>query len=194
MNEKPYHHGDLRNKLIEAGIELINEDGVKGFSLRKVAVKCDVSHTAPYSHFKNKDGLINAMGTHVTERFMEKLRASINGQENSSKAVSLLGRAYISFFTENPQYFQFLFYNSGIRINLDSDNADNYPPFRLFKATAYQMFCKIGLPEEEYQKTLLGLWSVVHGISSLLTNKEIQYSGDWCDVLTDNILFRRNES
>ena len=53
-----YHHGDLRNALIETGIKIINESGEEGLSLRKVAAKCNVSHAAPYAHFKDKDELI----------------------------------------------------------------------------------------------------------------------------------------
>lgn len=188
MKEKPYHHGDLRNKLIEAGIGLINEDGLKGFSLRKVAAKCNVSHAAPYSHFKDIDELIYAMGEHVTERFMDKMRTSIRGQENSLEATSLLGQAYISFFIENPQYFQFLFYHSGLTIDLDNDNANDYPPFALFRTTAYQMFHSIGLPEEAYTEKLIVLWSMVHGIASLLTNQGIRYSGDWIHVFINNCI------
>lgn len=191
MDNRPYHHGDLRNNLIEAGIDLINHKGMAGFSLRKVAAKCNVSHAAPYSHFKDIDELICAMGEHVTKQFMEKLNASMVGQEHSPQSISLLGRAYISFFIEHPQYFQFLFYNSGITIDLDNDNADNCPPFVLFRTTAYQMFRSIGLPEDEYLKTLITLWSMVHGISSLLTNKNTHYSGDWSDIFENNILFRR---
>lgn len=194
MDNKPYHHGNLRNNLIETGIELINCEGIQGFSLRKLAAKCNVSHAAPYSHFKDIDELICAMGEHVTKQFMEKLKEAMIGQEHSPQSISLLGRAYISFFIENPQYFQFLFYNSRITIDLDNDNADDYPPFVLFRTAAYQMFRSIRLPEDEYLKTLITLWSMVHGISSLLTNKNICYSGDWNDIFENNILFGRKHN
>ncbi len=182
VKEKPYHHGDLRNQLIEAGIQLINKDGIKSFSLRKVAAECSVSHTAPYSHFKNIDELIAAMGEHVTEQFMDTLRTSVQGKEGSHEAISLLGQAYIDFFIEHPQYFQFLYYHSGIIIDLDNYNSDNYPPFALFRTTAYEMFRSIGLPDEEYSHKLIALWSMVHGIASLLTNNGVRYSGNWRDV------------
>ncbi|MBU5671092.1 TetR/AcrR family transcriptional regulator [Paenibacillus brevis] len=184
MKEKPYHHGNLRNQLIEAGIELINEDGLKGFSLRKVATKCQVSHAAPYSHFKNIDELISAMGEHVTEQFMAKLLASIKGREDSREAVALLGQAYIAFFTDHPQYFSFLFYHSGLTIDLDHESPDDYPPFALFRKTAYRMFRRMGIPEGNDSQQLIALWSMVHGISSLLTNQGVRYSGDWSEVFT----------
>lgn len=184
MEVKPYHHGNLRNQLIESGIELINEDGLKGFSLRKVAVKCGVSHAAPYSHFKDVEDLVAAMGKHVTEQFTERLHAAIHGHEGTPDAIDLLGKAYISFFVENPQYFQFLFYHSGLTIDLDHESANNFPPFVLFRATAYQFFRSKNMPESEYSEKLIALWSTVHGIASLLTNNGIHYSGDWNAIFT----------
>lgn len=188
MKDIPYHHGDLRNKLIESGIVLISEDGVNGFSLRKVAAKCGVSHAAPYSHFKDIEELTHAMGAYVTERFMKKLSASIEGQKDNRMAVSSLGAAYVSFFSENPHYFQFLFYHSNLVVDLDCDENNDYPPFGLFKEIAYGAFRDIGLPKESYLNNLLALWSTAHGISSLLTNKGVHYSGNWSDVLESIIL------
>ena len=56
-----YHHGNLRQALIDAGIKIINENGEEALSLRKAAAACDVSHAAPYAHFKDKDELLEAI-------------------------------------------------------------------------------------------------------------------------------------
>lgn len=191
MKDKPYHQGDLRNKLIEVGIELINNDGVNNFSLRKVAAMCNVSNAAPYSHFKSKDELTRAISDHVTEQFMCSLHTAIEGQESSPEIMKLLGKAYISFFMDNPQYYQFIFYKSGIIIDLDNNNDDDYAPFQLFKQTAYQMFTSMGMPEERQLKTLIALWSLAHGIISLLTNKGVRYSGDWNEILAESFILGR---
>ena len=55
QQRQTYHHKDLRNALIETGIQLVSTEGVNAFSLRKVAAACGVSHAAPYSHFQNKE-------------------------------------------------------------------------------------------------------------------------------------------
>jgi len=187
VKKNSYHHGNLRNQLIEIGIEIINQEGLEHFSLRKVAAKCNVSHTAPYSHFKDIDSLISTMCDHVTEQFMNKLHSSVQHAENNLKAVSSLGQAYIDFFIENPQYFQFIFYHSGVDIDLDNISPNDYPPFALFRTTAYQMFEEIKLPQEKYSENLIILWSVVHGIASLSTNTGIQYSGNWSTVFSNII-------
>ena len=57
-----YHHGNLRQALIDAGIKIINESGEESLSLRKVAAECNVSHAAPYAHFNSKD--LSMVGKH----------------------------------------------------------------------------------------------------------------------------------
>ena len=74
MKHTAYHHKNLRNELIEKGIELVEEYGMQQLSLRKVAQACNVSHAAPYSHFKNKDDLILAMQSYITDQFTERLQ------------------------------------------------------------------------------------------------------------------------
>src|SRR6266487_3420785 len=63
---KPYHHGDLRYALIQAGLELLSEGGAAALDLRKVARKAGVSHAAPYRHFADKQALIAAINEEVS--------------------------------------------------------------------------------------------------------------------------------
>ena len=56
-----YHHGDLRNALVAAGLEILTQDGDKTLSLRKVARRAGVSHAAPYRHFSSKEALLTAI-------------------------------------------------------------------------------------------------------------------------------------
>ena len=74
MEKKPYHHKNLKNDLIEKGIELVNKNGINQLSLRKVAQACGVSHAAPYSHFSNKEELLQEMQLHITKKFTEVLK------------------------------------------------------------------------------------------------------------------------
>ena len=73
MDNKPYHHKELKKTLIETGLEFIDKYGEEKLSLRKIAEKCGVSSAAPYAHFKDKDDFINAVQQYIMDSFMDSL-------------------------------------------------------------------------------------------------------------------------
>lgn len=191
MSKKPYHHGDLRNSLIEAGIELINEEGAKGFSLRKVSALCGVSQAAPYSHFQDKEELLQAMQDYVTEQFMQVLEKEIKSYPNKKdpKVIVELGKSYVMFFINNPQYFTFLFSQPCMKVNLslDDEGIDNFPPFELLKSTVFNVFGESGMSKEKMEDTIISLWATVHGLASIATMKNVRYDKDWKTKIEDII-------
>jgi AcrR family transcriptional regulator len=191
MSNKPYHHGNLRNLLIEAGIELINQEGIKQFSLRKVATLCGVSHAAPYSHFQSKEELLKAMQDYVTERFMEVLENAIKScpDQKEQKVLVEMGKNYVMFFINNPQYFPFLFSQSSIEVNLslNGDGRSNFPPFELLKTIAFRVLGEAGMPKEKMEDTIIALWATVHGLASIATMKNVYYDKDWETKIEDII-------
>lgn len=183
MENKPYHHGDLRNSLIETGIELINMEGEKQFSLRKVSKLCGVSQAAPYSHFKDKEDLLKAMQEHVTNKFMEVLEEAVNcyPDKNDERAICQMGVNYVMFFVNHPQYFNFLFSHPCMEINLslDENEIKNYPPFEILKETVFNVFEGRGMSKEKMEEKIISLWATVHGLASIVTMKGVHYNKDW---------------
>jgi AcrR family transcriptional regulator len=191
MSNKPYHHGNLRNSLIEAGIELINQEGTKHFSLRKVSAICGVSQTAPYSHFQSKEDLLEAMQDHVTKQLMEVLENAIHScpDQNGPGVLIQMGKGYVMFFINNPQYFPFLFSQASMEINLslDDDGTRNFPPFELLKTIVFRIFGTAGMPKEKLEDTIISLWATVHGLASIATMKNVHYGKDWESKVEDII-------
>lgn len=72
-----YHHGNLRNELIEKAIDIVNNEGEQALSIRKVAGACGVTYAAPYAHFKNKEDLLTAIQEHITEQFATLLENTL---------------------------------------------------------------------------------------------------------------------
>ena len=189
--EKPYHHGNLKNVLLEAGINLINKEGEDNFSLRKVAALCGVSHAAPYSHFKNKDDLLKEMQTYVTTQFMETLEATVltSSQLGDTEQLIQIGKAYVLFFKRHPQYFSFLFSQPCMTIDLSVNGTDeeNFPPFRLFRDVARRALTKMEFSESRMQDAIISMWALVHGLSSIVTMKHVRYDQDWEEKIEDLI-------
>ena len=184
-----YHHKDLKNQLIEKGIELVSVEGLKSFSLRKVAAACGVSHAAPYSHFHSKDELLNAMQSYITAEFSKTLEDTIATQGDSPDVLAYLGKAYVVFFIDNPHYFSFLYTQSNMQIDLSfsEDANQNYAPFETFKGLALALMDKIAYPKEKNKDAVIALWSFIHGIASLATMKNVHYDEIWEDKITDFI-------
>ena len=182
-----YHHKDLRSALIDKGIELVNQDGLRSFSLRKVASSCGVSHAAPYAHFQSKEQLLSAMQNHVTAQFSELLEETITRHGNEPDALGHLGQAYVRFFLDNPHYFTFLFSQSNLRLDLsiDSDSTNGYRPYEIYKELVLGLLEKSGYPVERRPDAVVAIWSFVHGLTSLATMKNVIYPEDWRSKLGD---------
>ena len=181
-----YHHGNLRQALIEAGIKIINENGEENLSLRKVAALCNVSHAAPYAHFKDKDELLEAIKISVTDRFMEELLNAIEDKPTADQAIIAMGRTYIQFFSSNPDYFAFIFgkQNINAHLKMNREYKDDYPPFLLLRRMYLKHLEENGLEKtfEEQEIELIKIWSIVHGMASIACMKGIRSSVNWNDI------------
>jgi AcrR family transcriptional regulator len=108
-SRRPYHHGDLRQALIEAALALVTEEQDWEFSLREVARRADVSHNAPYNHFSDKTDLLSAVAAIGFERLRDGLLAAISGKSAADVALLASGHAYVRIGTKNPALYRLMF-------------------------------------------------------------------------------------
>ena len=183
----PYHREGLKNLLIEKGIEIVNTDGVQSFSLRKAAAACKVSHAAPYSHFHNKEELLNAMQLHITDRFSKTLETAIAENKKPAALLKKLGIAYVSFFIDNPAYFQFLYSKSDIKVDLTLSIPDeeNYKPYILYKNSILSLLKQTKVPKKKQNDILITIWAFIHGLTALAAMKNVHYDKNWKEKITD---------
>ena len=178
MPRKNYHHGDLKNALIKAGVEILAKEGVDGLSLRKVAQKAGVSHSAPYSHFPDKQSLIAAISTEGFNQLYAELDAAISSHANDPKRQLLEGmRAYIRFGMENADTFKIMF--SGVL-----EKEKEYPSFVEISGETFQLV--VGVVRACQDSGVLGatppemlavaVWGQVHGIVSLALEGQIPHT------------------
>ena len=189
-----YHHGNLREALILAGLKLINEEGESNLSLRKVASLCDVSHSAPYAHFKDKEELIEAIKASVTDKFMEELNEAINRAKTAEEAILYMCKSYVTFFINNPDYFKFLFSNQNIvaHLKVDKEYNNDYKPFLLLKEQYLKFIDETNQvkTDDEKEIDIIRIWSTVHGLASLACQPNVEVSFDWIEKLESNILLK----
>lgn len=171
MERENYHHGDLKNALIQAGIEILAEEGVGGLSLRKAARKAGVSHAAPYAHFADKQALIAAIAADGHEKINQRLNAVLV-RHADDPLRQLLGavQAYVQFGLEAPDHYKITF--SGA-----IQDEHGHPEFVETSQRNMQVLKDIvercraaGILDTQSQDTELqavGLWGVIHGLVTL---------------------------
>ena len=182
-----YHHKNLKNELIEAGIDFVAKEGVENLSLRKLAGVCGVSHAALYSHFENKEVLLEKMQNYITDNFSNELEKAIAKSKAQEAILMDLGTAYLHFFVKHPNYFVFLFGKSNIALDLTEKAVPekNYRPFEIFKSVVVQILSQKKYPEEKWNDAIIALWAFVHGITALATMENIKYNKKWEKKLGD---------
>lgn len=187
--EKAYHHGNLKEALIEQGAYLIYKEGIYNFSLRKLAKSLGVSAAACYNHFENVESLQKEMVCHVTDKLAEALSEAF--KSNPCGEVSLsIGVAYVNFFAAYPHYFSLLFDSEAIDIRIkDQEIVSNVPfaPFDILLESAKAELEKLQIDEKELRDDLLVMWGTVHGFAAMANLKGIHFEGDW-GTLTEKIL------
>ena len=102
-----YHHGDLRQALLERAVAVIGEEGVAAVSLRALARDLGVSHAAPARHFASREGLLNAVALAGIDALLAKARAAIADAEDDPFArLTAVANAHLEWATENPAHYR----------------------------------------------------------------------------------------
>ncbi|MGG7646335.1 TetR/AcrR family transcriptional regulator [Rhodovulum sp. YNF3179] len=123
MAKRGYHHGNLRQALVDATLALIEEKGPQGFTMAEAAKRAGVSAAAPYRHFKGREDLIAEAARQGFEIFADLMDyAYDSGQPSALKAFEATGRAYLAFARRYPGHYIAMF-ESGISINATPDLA-----------------------------------------------------------------------
>ena len=189
--KKSYHHGNLREELIEKGIELINEVGEEKLSLRKVAKMCGVSNAAPYTYFKKKSDLLYAMSDYIWGILAEKLDRTRKKYENQEDLLVKLGKTYVMFFCENHRYYHFMISRKNMKIDLFSKFSEiennNEKAFSILKIEAIKILEKMGVPNQAMQDKIIAMWALVQGLVTIMIMNDITYSEIWEEKIEEII-------
>ena len=171
-NKKPHHHGNLREKLIDAGLAILADEGAGPLTLRKVAAHAGVSHAAPAHHFNGKTGLLAAIATRGFDtftRYMKEDRYSLGkGAQDQLRGIC---NGYLRFADEQPALFSLIF---------DTDFKSQCDDPQLVMASMYSYseladVCHLFEPSQHGAGvTEMQIWSLVHGYAELRAfNKSI---------------------
>lgn len=157
-----YHHGDLRNGLLDAARSILEEESLAALTLRAVARKAGVSHAAPYRHFPNHEALLVELSIEGFEELRETLAEAGKVSGTESDRIAGLGAAYMRFVAKRPAVARLMF---GSQL----PNRDTFPALGI---AADAIGTEIG---EALHDSALGLavWASVHGLAMLVLENVI---------------------
>ena len=166
---RSYHHGNLKEALVRAALELIAEKGPAGFTFADAARWAGVSPAAPYRHFRDRDALLASVALQGFERFAAMLTTAWNdGKPDVLTAFDNLGKAYLAFARSEPAYYSAMF-EAGVPLDVDPNLREaGERAFAVLRGAAEKLVAL--LPAKGRPPALmvaLHVWSMSHGVASL---------------------------
>jgi len=168
--KQTYHHGDLRQALLSAALEILKTKDAKSISLREVARQAGVSHTAPYRHFEDKAALLAAVAEEGFTEFGHYLQTAVD-QANAAPVESLqaIGEAYVRYALDHPTHFRVMFgcFPAGEPEDSTLSRVSN-GTFQILVDVIISGQTAGLLRAGDAHLLALGRWSMVHGLAMLL--------------------------
>jgi AcrR family transcriptional regulator len=171
-NSKPYHHGELREALVSAGRRLLEEQGVRGFTLRECARRAEVSHAAPAHHFASIDDLLAEIATRGYRELMEAMQAEARRAKPEPTAQLVArGVGYMAFAAAHPALFQLMYTREASRFETPGLAAVAREAYQLHLAAVEAV---IPQASSEVRRRMADFaWATVHGFITLVLEGQI---------------------
>ena len=164
---RPYHHGNLREALLQAAIRLIAEMGPNNFTLREVARRASVSHNAPYRHFRDKDDLLGAVAAQGFRELTQAMLEEAASKSNARDRLKHSGLAYVSFALRRPEHFTVMFDLPASKCQHPECTEASKGAFAALLSFVEDCQVEGQLPSGRSRERALLAWSLVHGIARL---------------------------
>ncbi len=174
-----YHHGRLREALIEAAYALVREKGVEGFRVAEASRAAGVSSAAPYRHFRDRDEILGEVSARGFDALAERLRAArACHPPGSLDGLVALGQAYVRFVSADPEMFHLMWGTTRERFEHEAAFERGCACFDILLETVDAIRTRLGLDHLPNREFALPLWSGVHGLASLKLGERLRVVED----------------
>ncbi len=170
-----YHHGNLREEILRVSLDILQADGVEAITMREIAQRIGVSHSAAYRHFKGKDALLAAIAQHGYEQLTAHLRAVYDAVDvEAGERFRQMGVAYITYAVRNPEVYRLMYGSNAI-------DRRSTPSLRAAaRALAREVLQMIqlcqqrgSLKQQSPRQVSHAVWSISHGAAMLVIDGHI---------------------
>lgn len=182
-----YHHGNLRSTLVEQGLVLLESSQQGELSLRELARHVGVSANAAYRHFANKEALLAALAAEGFRRLNAVQVQAAMTSSDLKKGFRQSGRAYVKFAQDHPALFRLMFSRLTSGNPTEELSEASQASFQTLQTAVSAV---TGVPFDDQQTTVIAMvaWSLVHGLSHLVLDGQLDHHGDKADDLIDQVI------
>ena len=174
MAHQPYHHGNLREALIESSLALIREVGPEGFTLREVARRAGVSHNAPYRHFADKSDLLAAVAEEGFVELRKGMLRAVSKSKDPRARIERSGVAYVRHALRHPAHFDVMFSTQfEARAHPEANRAAE-EAFAVLVGLVVECQQADVLPRGDELVQARTAWALVHGIATLGIHRQLR--------------------
>jgi len=174
---KPYHHGNLREALLQAAIRLVGEVGPTAFTLREVARRAGVSHNAPYRHFRDKDDLMTAVAAEGYRELTGAMQEAARKQPRALERLKHAGLAYVEFALRRPEHFAVMFDAPLAGARRRDSNGAAKEAFSTLVRLVREAQGEGELATGDALEYAYLAWTMVHGVAKLAITGRLPYRG-----------------
>jgi AcrR family transcriptional regulator len=170
MEKRGYHHGGLRQALIDSGLALLEAGAADALSLREVARAAGVSATAVYRHFPDKNALLDALAAEGLGKLAEAQRAAAVRAGGGPAGFAATGVAYVQFALAHPALFHMIFDTKASHGMLDKPQHGLPDAMVFLRENAADVAKQNGT---DARTEAIRAWSLAHGLALLLLDHQV---------------------
>ncbi|GJD80049.1 TetR/AcrR family transcriptional regulator [Methylobacterium gregans] len=163
-DRRGYHHGNLKEALIEAARRFIAERGIAGFTLVDAARLVGVTPAALYRHFRGREALLEELAGRGFADLAERLARALTSRGSALERFTRMGETYLAFAEEEPAYYAAIFETRGLNVSIDS--ASRPSPFDMLVEALQSTFPE-GFGGVAPRFIALEVWALSHGLATL---------------------------
>ncbi len=165
---RAYHHGDLKEALLKASLDLVSEKGPHGFTLAEVCRKAGVSVAAPYRHYRDREALLAAIaGTGFELQFEVMARTVDECEDKTFAALKALAASYVNFAIANPSKYRVMYGSDLSKTKFPELYATARRAFDVVFCTVEKCLIACDKPTDNTYALSVSMWSHCHGIAML---------------------------
>lgn len=168
-NSRSYHHGNLKEELLDAAVKLLDKDGIEAIGIRQVAKVVGVAHSAPANHFKNKRALLLAVNNRVVNHLVTTVQNKMADIEASEEPIQKFSAIVLEYGLKYPNRYRLVW---GSEFELDEAME------KIYQILVDLLQDSAVLKNVDVESQAIALWSLIHGYVSLRLDKHLDTGQD----------------